>query len=203
MAFIRDVFIANEIIYVEDSHTVCSGISAELKIFEVETLSKILIFWPRYLQTFDTIKSCYIKLMQGLQLKNFGWTQKWSFFVPLQKFRPRKRYDNGAMYVIYRMTDNVLHLKSANGSSSVSTLLYHESGAVWVPGFSNSQTYQTAVSHGKVGINSKQTGNWPKWWPFFHWQFCAVIYKIIDTWNLFVCCRQYSSLYYKKMINWE
>ena len=33
----------------------------------------------------------------------------------LQKFRPVEKYDNAAIYVLDRMTDNMQHLKSANG----------------------------------------------------------------------------------------
>ncbi len=51
---------------------VCGGVSTELKIFEVETPSKIAVFRLRCLQLFDTIRNCSIKLMQGLQLKNLS-----------------------------------------------------------------------------------------------------------------------------------
>ncbi len=47
----------------------------------------------------------------------------------LQKFRCVERNDNGGRNVVDRITDNELHLKSANGNSIVSTSLHHDSGA--------------------------------------------------------------------------
>ncbi len=79
---------------------------------------------------FDTIRTCSIKLVQGLKCKTLVERKKCSFFVLIQKCRPGKGYDNVAMYLVRQITENVLDMKSANGNSNVSTLVYHESGAV-------------------------------------------------------------------------